>query len=284
MPSAVKHIAIFANTRSGKGRGQRVAAALGKELRSRNISFSLCIEQWPAALPHATDIWIVGGDGTLNYFLNQYPHITQPVCLFKGGTGNDLFSVIYGNISLQQAISTALRGKLQTVDAVRCNGELFVNAGGFGFDGSVARHMQFVRRVGGLTGYFFAVVRSLATYREPGYMIRFNDQIISGRFLLVMVNNSGRTGGGFWVSPHSDLQDGIIELLLVQPLPFWKRLRYLPLILKGRHLELPFVQVIRGTQFEITCSQTVPVQLDGEYREGDSFSISVLPGYLLLRR
>lgn len=241
------------------------------------------IEHWPAALPHASDIWIVGGDGTLNYFLNQYPLITQPVCLFKGGTGNDLFSVVYGNVTLQQVLTSAFQDNQQIVDAVRCNGELFVNAGGFGFDGSVARHMQFVRRVGGLTGYFLAVVRSLATYREPNYVIRYDDQMISGRFLLVMVNNSGRTGGGFWVSPHSDLQDGTLELLLVQPLPFWKRLRYLPLILKGRHLQLPFVQVIRGTQFEISCTQNVPVQLDGEYREGNYFSISVLPGYLLLR-
>ena len=36
-----------------------------------------------------TEVWIIGGDGTINWFINQYSEIQLPLALFGGGAGND---------------------------------------------------------------------------------------------------------------------------------------------------------------------------------------------------
>lgn len=51
------------------------------------VSFELFIfdEQWPASIDEFDEVWVMGGDGTFNYFVNAYPACDKPIALFKGG-------------------------------------------------------------------------------------------------------------------------------------------------------------------------------------------------------
>src|SRR5574339_224888 len=99
-----KNIAIVCNKLAGNGRSVPISKRIAEELQKRNIIYTLHIEDWPGELIRFTDFWIVGGDGTLNYFFNKYPGIKIPLVVFNGGTGNDVHSLLYKTKSFEEQI------------------------------------------------------------------------------------------------------------------------------------------------------------------------------------
>ena len=95
-----KHIAIVCNPQAGNGKALEVADKIVLHLKAKGIPYSLFTAQWPQVWNNITEVWIVGGDGTLNYFINQYPEINIPLSIFKGGTGNDFQELLYVNITM----------------------------------------------------------------------------------------------------------------------------------------------------------------------------------------
>lgn len=276
-------IALLVNPLAGSGKSLKLSQRISAVLRQKNISHQLFPSQWPEQFQTFTDIWIVGGDGTLNYFINRYPSIDLPLSLFKGGTGNDFASTLYGNISLQQQVELVLNAEARPVDAGVCNQFLFLNGVGIGFDGEVLKRMKAIRFIGGHIGYYLLVLKQIFLFREYQFRIYAHELINSGKYLLVMINNSGRTGGGFHVSPKSTVNDGMLDLVIAKPLSILKRLIYLPVIQKGKHLQLPFVKHLTGTEFTIEAEKELFAQLDGELIAASRFTFSVLQGKFLFR-
>lgn len=276
-------IAILVNPLSGKGKAVKIGHWLTRQLSAKNKAYTLFSSQWPEYLDGFSEIWLVGGDGTINYFLNHYKDNTLPLVLFKGGTGNDLAWKLYGESTLEQHFEIALKASPRPVDAATCNGNVFVNSSGIGFDGEVLRSMGTIRWLGGHPGYLAVVIRKIFTFKEPLFTIRTADKKFRGRFLLVIVNNSSRTGGGFMVTPKASVNDGKLDMLLCKPLSIWKRLRYLPVIEKGKHLQLPFISYSQEQSVHIEAEYEVYAQLDGELIRSKLFNLQILPGRLLVK-
>jgi diacylglycerol kinase (ATP) len=73
-----KHIAIVCNPTAGVGKALKLAEKIISVLTEKKIAFRFFKENWPADFFTFTDIWIAGGDGTLNHFINQYPDVKLP--------------------------------------------------------------------------------------------------------------------------------------------------------------------------------------------------------------
>ena len=86
MQAGTKNIAIICNQLAGAGRAVTLAQKILGELSGKQVFHSYFKEHWPADFNDFTDVWVVGGDGTLNYFLNHYPDIKLPLVIFNGGT------------------------------------------------------------------------------------------------------------------------------------------------------------------------------------------------------
>src|SRR5690242_1263785 len=136
-----KNIAILCNPFAGSGRAVELAEKIYLELSERNIPNKLFKKQWPIYLLNFTDIFIVGGDGTLNYFVNHYPDNLIPLSIFNGGSGNDFHWLLYGKKDLKEQMDLVLTTAPKPVDLGRCNTRYFVNGVGIGFDGSVAKSL-----------------------------------------------------------------------------------------------------------------------------------------------
>ncbi len=278
-----KNIAVLVNPVSGNGKAVKIARWLSGQLTAKNILYILFNEEWPAAFSNFTELWIIGGDGTMNYFLNHYADNQLPVALFKGGTGNDFSWKLYGDISLEEQLELVLTATAKPVDIGQCNGKMYANSLGIGFDGEVLRSMNTIRLLGGHLGYLWIVIRKIFTFKEFTFSIRSAKKSFSEKFLLVIVNNSSRTGGGFMVSPQASVTDGKLDMILCSPLSLFKRLRYLPVIEKGKHLGLPFIYFHQLQEVHIACEKELFAQLDGELISGKSFDIKILPGKLLVK-
>ena len=278
-----KNIAILVNPTSGKGKAVKIAKQLSEQLTEKTILHNLFDHEWPLVFLGFTEIWIVGGDGTMNYFLNYYKNNQLPLAIFKGGTGNDFAWKLYGNISLEQQVELVLKAEAKPIDAGQCNDKLYANSLGIGFDGEVLKSMNAIRLLGGHLGYLWIVIRKIFTFKEFTFSIQSTNKKFNERFLLVIVNNSSRTGGGFMVSPKASLTDGKLDMILCKPLSLFKRLKYLPVIEKGKHLDQPFIYFHQEQEVYIECEKELLAQLDGELISGKSFNIKILPGRLLIK-
>ena len=277
--SAYQHInpVLLVNPKSANGKSLKVEAQIQAILEEKGVAFTKYID-WPDDLTGFNQAWIIGGDGTLNYFLNKYYPVPMPIAVFAAGSGNDFAWMIYGDISIEKQVAQVLDAKPKPVDLCRCNHFYFINTCGIGFDGEVLKSINSIRRVGSHLGYLLAVVKQIFLFREKQFEIRSEAITINQKYLLIIVSNSSRTGGGFMIAPHAKADDGLFNILLCKPLSILKRLRYLPLIEKGKHLDLDVITMLTGKSIEIKSSTTLPAQLDGELIYADTFSIQIIEG------
>ena len=271
------HVALMVNPVSASNKLKRVADSIEQMLKDRSISYVPLRQKWPEDLKTFTEAWIVGGDGTINYFINKFPGINIPLALFPGGTGNDLCWKLYGDIATQAQFNLVLTAKPKAIDMIQCNNRRFINSMGIGFDGEIIQSMKLIRFLGGHLGYLAAAIKNIFTFKEAAYEISVGDKKLRGKFLLIAVNNNTRTGGGFMVTPRALLDDGLLDVVLCEPLPVVKRLKYLPVIQNGKHLELKQITYIQEKEIKVICEREISAHLDGELMVSKIFTFKILP-------
>lgn len=277
-------LALFTNPMAGKGHALKSAAIVQTLLQAKGIRYQLFESPWPAQLAGISEAWIIGGDGTLNYFINQYRDINIPLAIIPGGTGDDFAWHLYGDRSLESLVEYLCTAAPPTpIDAGACNETFFLNSVGIGFDGEVLKSMSAIRSLGGHLGYLWVVIKQIFRFSEISFAITVADRRSQSRYLLVNIANAPRTGGGFMISPLADGKDGTLHLMTCSALSVWKRLRYLPVIEKGKHLSLPFIEHRQLQAVSIETDRPCFAQLDGELIEAQRYEIRIYPGRFLFR-
>jgi YegS/Rv2252/BmrU family lipid kinase len=278
-----KNIAILCNTLAGAGKAVTLAEKITAELGKKDIVFSFFKENWPADFNSFTDVWIVGGDGTLNYFINHYPDIKLSLVIFNGGTGNDFHWLLYGNKTFEEQLQIALHETPKPIDTGKCNDRYFINGVGIGFEGEVAKALTGKKKVLGKMSFLITILKKILTYRSKNYSVKSDERNLAGKKLLVDISNGRRAGGGFHVAPEAKADDGLLDVVIANSLNSLQRLRWLPVIEKGKHLKLPFIQHFKTTKITVESNEPMQSHLDGEYYAADKFEIEILPGKLLFR-
>lgn len=276
-------IVVLINPKGDKLKIDKIINSIRSVLNSRVQKFISFKEKWPAQINIYKEAWLIGGDGTINYFLNFYKEVSIPIAIFKGGTGNDFAWKLYGNISIEKQIDNIFNSTPKLVDAAICNGKIFINGIGLGFDGEVLRSIKTVRMLGGHLGYLWIVIKKIFSFREFIFRIKVDGENINEKLLLVIITNSSRTGGGFMVSPQADIADGKLNMVLCKPLSLFKRLRYLPIIEKGRHLDLDFIIHKEIQEIKIIAEKEIFAQMDGELISSNEFDIAIWPKKYLFK-
>jgi len=276
-----KNIAILCNPFAGDGKAVELAEKILAELSGKNISNKIFKKQWPLDLGQFTDIFIVGGDGTLNYFINYYPDVSLPLAIFNGGTGNDFHWLLYGEKTFEEQLELVLNTTAKPIDIGKCNEKFFINGVGIGFDGAVAKSLTGKKKKAGKTSFLIAILKKIFNYRSRFYRITSSEKIETGRKLLMGVANGRRAGGGFHIAPEALANDGLLDVILVDAITPFKRLKYLPVIEKGKHLHLPFIKYFKSKKIQVESDDLMDIHLDGEYYSDDKVIIEILPGKLL---
>lgn len=279
----ITSIAILVNPLAGKGDSSKFVTWLENELLKRKIHFEVFHNHWPNDFLSFSDIWIMGGDGSINYFINQFPDCKIPLALFKTGTGNDFSWKLYGDASNKEIFEQVLHAEPQPIDVGKCNDTLFINSFGIGFDGDILKSMNAIRFLGGHIGYMLAVVLKILSFKEKVFEITLGDEKWIDQFLLVIINNSSRAGGGFMITPEAEINDGKLDLFLCKKLSVFQRLRYLPVLKSGKHTALPFTIGRKGQSFKIETTRELPIQVDGEMLCAKSVQVQILPKHFYFR-
>ena len=283
--STQRNIAIVCNPLAGAGRAVALAERIANGLLQRKLTYTLFKENWPDNFEGFTDVFIVGGDGTLNYFFNHYPEIKLPLVIFNGGSGNDVHSLLYGNKTFEEQLQTALTAEPRAIDAGKCNDKYFINGVGIGFEGAIAKSLAGKKKRPGKTSFMGAILKKIFFYSSEKYKITGEGMpCFEGMAcLLISVMNGHRAGGGFHIAPTAAIDDGLLDVVMVEKLHPFLRLRWLPVIEKGNHLHLPFIKHFRTNKLIITSDKPVQAHLDGEYYETNRLEIMILENKFLFR-
>jgi len=277
-------ILILYNSFSGNGKGKLMAEKMKANLEALGLAFVAFENHWPPSLDGFDEVFLFGGDGTLNYFINHYGVPDQVVLtLFPGGTGNDLHWKLFDQTSVETQMQNWQQYPVTSIDVASCNNEYFVNMIGLGFDGEVLRKMKTVRLIGGHLGYLLVVIRLIFSFREKWMTLQWAGSQLRTQLLLCQVSNSSRTGGGFHVAPHAIINDGWLNLTFCEPKTIWQRLLFLPKVEKGKHLSETGVHTHTIQQLEISAEADVYYQLDGELRCRNHFTIDLAERKLRVR-
>ncbi|MBK8700788.1 MAG: hypothetical protein IPN29_15095 [Saprospiraceae bacterium] len=274
---------LLYNSYSGKGKGKKLAFMAKRNFEQNGHDVFAFENQWPADLSGFDETIICGGDGTLSYFINKYGIPGSPVSILPGGTGNDLHWKLYGPIPIEKQLSNWALYQNRRMDVGVCNGYLFLNTIGLGFDGEVLKSMQAARWIGGHLGYLAIVVRQIFKYKEKRLLLRFGNESIEQECMLCLISNSSRTGGGFMVSPLASIDDGQLNLVYCGRLGILSRLGLLIKVEKGNHLADPRISHHFLREINIRAGEEVFYQLDGELKSAASFEVSLHPEKLIVR-
>jgi len=230
------------------------------------------------------EIWILGGDGTLNYVVNELGDFPAICSIVSGGTGNDTVKSLHGITDFEEQVAIALTGKVKYYDLGVCNNRLFVNGVGIGFDGRVVENM--VRKgkdKRSHLAYLFTVLKLLAGYREQILEYTIDDVQHRERLFLLTVSNGTTFGGGFVINPDAKTDDGLLDICTIDKIHPLSRFKHVPKLKDGSHAKLKIVHFHQARAITIEGNEKVVAHMDGEFIGSPPFNIRIADQKLALR-
>ncbi len=272
----IEKIAVLYNSFAGKGKAENLIPEIKAYLVKNSFLVTTFKNEYPLNLNDFDLLLIVGGDGTIQNVFNYYKDVLIPVLLIKAGTGNDFYEHLYGSFSWKEQLVKINKKQIVKIDAGSCNGKIFLNGLGIGFDGEVVKSGLGKNWFSGKAAYMSTVLSLLFTHKSCDIEVDFGDVKIKDSMFMLSVANGSTYGGGFKVAPNADLKDGVLEFSWVKDISLFQRMRYLPVIEKGKHLDLPFINYKQLEKVKIKSSSLIQAHLDGEWFESNVFEVEIL--------
>jgi YegS/Rv2252/BmrU family lipid kinase len=231
-----------------------------------------------------TELVVVGGDGTINESVNALNEAI-PMSIIPAGTGNDFVKNVNLGKKLSDQLETILSGVIKNVDLGECNGRMFANGVGVGFDGQIVADMN-GKKVPFLKGhakYYYHVLQILASYKERSFHYQLDQTAFQKELILLTIGNGTTYGGGFKLMPDAKVDDGLLEVCSIGAIASAKRFLNIGRLSGGTHGVLKAVDFAQAKRVRIEANTLLEAHLDGEAIGKPPYDIRVLEGALKLR-
>lgn len=290
MPSRARAIL---NPVAGADAAPTRAPAISAALRGRYDFVDVAFTTGPgdaerAAVQAAADgcelVVAGGGDGTLNEVINGLSSAgaldRTRLGLVPLGTGNDFAAALGIPADLDGAIEVLLAGRTQAVDLGSLNGRVFVNISGGGYIAEVSEAVTpELKSVAGRLAYLVGGAQALFEFEpvratflaEPG-----GERFGTGVYAFAMCN-SRLIGGGRLIAPRAVIDDGLLDLCVIEAMPAIEFVTLLRRVADGEHLDDERVRYFKASRVEIRFDRPIKVNTDGEVLEVTACDYRVLP-------
>ncbi|MBD0283407.1 MAG: diacylglycerol kinase family lipid kinase [Thermoleophilaceae bacterium] len=206
----------------------------------------------------------LGGDGLLRPLAGALRDRDAALALIPCGRGNDLARVLEIPRDVRRAVRIAVEGDERLVDVASVNGRPYMGIASLGFDSEANRLANEARLIRGDAVYLYAALRALAAWKPAAFRVTVDGERHDVTGYSVAVANSQAYGGGMFLLPHAELDDGRLDVLLTRQCSKLTFLRTLPKVFKGTHLASPYIQTLRGEVVEVSSDRPFAVYADGD--------------------
>jgi YegS/Rv2252/BmrU family lipid kinase len=280
---------LIVNPSSGSGRGSELLPEVERQLRARRLEFGTVVttsldhgvQEARSAVERGETPVVMSGDGMIGQIGGALAETDATMGVVPGGRGNDFARVLGIPTDPAEAVALLAQGPTRSIDVGEVNGRRFLCIASIGFE-SVANRLANETSVlrGGLV-YFYAGLRTLASWKPATFTVQLDgDPAMSFEGYSVQVANSRAFGGGFFIAPNAELDDGLFDVVTVGDSSKVAFLGGMPKAKKGEHLEREQVKVLRAAEVEVTADRDFAVYADGEHLADLPAKLRVLRGAL----
>ncbi len=167
----------------------------------------------------------------------KYKHVS--IGLVPCGSGND-FVKNFTKVENFFDIRAQIDGNIVPVDLIKVKDEYAVSVCNIGFDADVAFNMHKFKKIPFISGagcYFISVLYCLLKSLGKLLQVEFDDgDVVKDNFLLSVVANGNFYGGGYKCAPYAGINDGLLDVCLVNKVSRFKILNLIDKYKKGEHL------------------------------------------------
>ncbi|MBQ2785813.1 MAG: diacylglycerol kinase family protein [Oscillospiraceae bacterium] len=210
---------------------------------------------------------IVGGDGTLNRFVNDTTGIDIPkeILYFPAGSGND-FARELGTDGNPVVITQYLNN----LPSVEVNGKRyrFINGVGFGIDGYCCQVGDELKKTPSKKVNYAAIAIKglLFHFAARNAKVTVDGKEYAYKKVWIAPTMHGHYyGGGMIPTPEQDRSSGALSLMLFHSAGRFRTLCVFPGIFKGTHVKHKnMVAVHTGHEITVEFDRPTPLQIDGE--------------------
>jgi diacylglycerol kinase (ATP) len=244
----------------------------------------------PAATDQVDIVLLFGGDGTIHRHLRHLVQLAVPVLVVPAGSGNDFAS----SLGLRR-----VRDSVAAWDRFRNGGKVvrpidlgtiaplagsrggaaediryFCCVAGVGIDGEVARRANAMPRwLRGHGGYFLSLLPTIFTFSASPMRVSASTNSNNSEWailhdqpaLVTAFANSPLYGGGMRVAPKANMDDGLLDVCIVDALHRLKLLTLFPTVYVGQHLSMREVHYVQTACARVETNEPLDVYADGEY-------------------
>jgi YegS/Rv2252/BmrU family lipid kinase len=278
-------LALLVNPSAAHGRTLKLLPRVEGALDARRIAFRVertrgledGVKRALAAVEAGEVPVVMSGDGLVGAVGGALAGAETPLGIVPGGRGNDLARVLGIPDDPEGAVDVLAAGHSRPIDVGEANGVRFLGIASIGFDSEANRLANETHFLRGNLVYVYAGLRTLLGWKPARFTLGIDEQRLRFTGYSVSVANSRAFGGGMFIAPDAELDDGEFDIVVVGEVGKLRFVGNLPKVFKGTHVEEDEVRVFRAPRLELSASRPLPVYADGEHLTDLPASLRLLP-------
>jgi diacylglycerol kinase (ATP) len=287
---------VFVNPAAGGGRARKCVPELQEAFRVARVPAEFILtenaEQLASrsneALENGVRLLVAfGGDGTFQGLVNAAFGADVVLGILPGGGGNDLAAALRLPSDPVAAARMILDGKPKAIDVARARTadgreRIYVGGGGLGIDAEAATHASTTfRNFPGRSRYIASALRALATYKRSDVRAEFPESDLPAmemNAVVAAVLNTPTYGAGIRLAPEAQINDGLLDMAIVEGMSRVSVLRLLPGLMKDGKLRTERIRRHRAKKMRLITKEPRMFHGDGEVFGATPVEIEALPG------
>ena len=158
----------------------------------------------------------IGGDGTINEVAAALRDSDTALGIIPNGSGNGLARHLNIPIDVKRALEEINNDRIEQFDYCMANQHPFFCTCGVGFDAHVSAKFAESKKRGPMS-YLKNTLVEYLRYRSEEYSIETADQVLTERAFVIACGNASQYGNNAFITPNASMQDGLIDVTLIQP-------------------------------------------------------------------
>lgn len=264
---------IAINPHSGHGRGAEVGAEVIRYLSLHDISYrsvaAATADELASALSKEVDgksyqgLIAVGGDGLAHLVMQICVPRHLPFAIIPAGTGNDFVRTLGWSLSdIEPLLERVTTSEPASIDLGNVDSEWFGAILSTGFDSVVNERANRLKWPSGPQRYNLAIALELPRFKPTAYEITCEGATFTTEAMLVAIGNGKSYGGGMNICPQAQMNDGLFDLIILEPVSKVEFLKVFPSVYSGSHITHPKVRSLRAKK--VTINAKAVAYADGE--------------------
>lgn len=273
------HLTLVVNPAAGRRHGERIAATALERFRAagRDVVRVRSDDGAQARAGVASEVAagsgtvvVVGGDGLLHDVLPAVLDQDVTVGLLPAGTGNDTARTLGLPVGdTDAALDVVLAGRTRSIDVARTDHGPVVTVVASGFDSQVNERANAMRWPRGNARYALAILAELRSFSPLPFVLTLDGQRLEREAMMVAVANGPSFGGGLRIAEGASVDDGLLDVCIINPVSKATLVRVFPRLYQGTHVDIP--------EFERHLVREVTVESPGVVAYGDGERLGTLP-------